>query len=111
MIPDFTTLAIIVLYRVLTVALPVGVLVGAAYWLFRRSRVGRSVLNRVEDGAADKELLQSLASDVEYLRREMLELQERVDFAERRLGQPLMEPREQAGRARPRTPPEPVQSV
>ncbi len=111
MLPDFMTIASIILFRVLMVALPVGVLIGAGIWFFRRSALGRSVLDRVQDGAADKELLQSLASEVEYLHHEMTELQERVDFAERRLAQPAIEPREPASRARPRTPPEPAQSV
>ena len=90
-----------ILLKILAVGVPVALVLAGAWYLFRRSAVGQSVLAQGED----QELLHRLADDVARLEHEVLDLQERLDFAERRLVAPessLTHPGE------PPTPPEPA---
>lgn len=58
-------------------------LLGGAFWLFRSRRGGR-ILNRYQ-GGADQETVAELRAELDEVRRELAELQERVDFGERLL--------------------------
>lgn len=58
-------------------------LIGGAVWFFRSNRGGR-MWGRVQ-GGADQETAAELRAELEDVRRELAELQERVDFSERLL--------------------------
>ncbi len=90
-----------ILLKILAVAGPVALVAAGGWYLFRRSAAGQSMLAQGQD----QELLHRLADDVARLEHEVLDLQERLDFAERR----LIAPEPSLGRrGDPRTPPEPV---
>lgn len=52
---------------------------------FSFTRLGRALANRIEGrvGDASEQRLQQLEAEVELLRQELMEIQERQDFAER----------------------------
>lgn len=77
-----------ILMQVMGAIIPIA-LVGLAGWfLFSRSSMGRELKRRAETGADRDELVDALSAQVERLQQEMLELQERVDFAERLMADP-----------------------
>lgn len=76
----FAVLAIMVQFL-----LPV-VVVAGAFWLFLRTPTGRALRDRILS-PPDTLSLHSLLTEVDDLRREVAELQERVDFHERSLAQ------------------------
>jgi outer membrane protein TolC len=87
------------------------VLVGGAIYAVYRSPLGRALAQRVRDGAVTTADVAALVDDLEQVRHELAEVQERLDFAERALAQgrpPL--PRIQPVDDRSPTPPEPVLS-
>jgi outer membrane protein TolC len=87
------------------------VLIGGAAYALYRSPLGRALAQRLRDGAATTADVAALADDLEQVRHELAEVQERLDFAERALAQgrtPL--PRIQPVDDRSPTPPEPVLS-
>ena len=83
---DPATLIILVLaLKILALTVPLA-LIGAGGWvLFKRSHFGRALVDRVADGANTQALVHALVDQVAHLEQELGELQERVDFAERRL--------------------------
>jgi hypothetical protein len=83
---------------------PVLLVGGVGYYLFKRSEMGRA-LTRRDDTSAEMALLQQ---QIDTLRVELSEMQERLDFSERALAQ-LDRPLAAPGKA-PKypTPPEPV---
>ena len=98
---------VVLMLKLLTVILPLA-LVGLGGWLlFKRSRMGRALEERVQSGADDAATVQELASHVAHLETQLAELQERVDFAERRL---LEWAPQRLVTGEPRTPPEPVRA-
>lgn len=88
-------------FKILAVAVPVALVAAGAWYLFRRSAIGQSFLAQSED----QDLVRRLADDVTRLEHEVLDLQERLDFAERRLITPDPASAHPPG---PRTPPEPA---
>jgi len=66
----------------------IGLLIGG-FVVFSRSEIGRALAHRISGGAAansavDDEL-RALHGDIEALRAELMETQERLDFTERML--------------------------
>jgi len=66
-----------------------GVLIGG-FIVFSRSEIGKAIAHRLSGGATSashalEEEVRSLRGEVDALRGEMLEAQERLDFAERLL--------------------------
>lgn len=60
-----------------------------------RSQIGRAIADRIRGGGADPELLaevESLRADLETVRGDFAEVQERLDFAERLLARPAPSP-------------------
>lgn len=57
----------------------------AGVMLFSRSTLGKAVIHRLQDEGGDAETVAALQADVDELRRELGDVQERLDFAERRL--------------------------
>lgn len=60
-------------------------LLGGAFWFFRSQRGGR-MWNRMQ-GGRDPDGVAELRAELDEVRREVAELQERVDFSERLLAQ------------------------
>lgn len=82
---------------------------GAAWWLLGRSEFGRSLTRRLQESGNDGESIAALASEMDQVKLQLAEVQERLDFAERLLA------RGESSRALPApvgedtpTPPEPV---
>jgi hypothetical protein len=71
----------------LGVLVPIVSVIGFFAWLFARSPVGRAYADRIRAGAAPQadRAYGELTDTVEALRREVAELSERMDFAERLL--------------------------
>ena len=83
---------------------PVAVVGAGAYFLLRRSALGRAILSR---GASQSTELAELANEVDELRHQMVELQERLDFSERMVTQLMAGEHPRAlGATRAPTPPE-----
>lgn len=76
----FLLVPVVVLSKITPLLLIVG-----AVWFFRSNRGGR-MWNRVP-GGADPETVAELRAELDEVRRELAELQERVDFSERLLAQ------------------------
>ncbi|HLS48230.1 MAG TPA: hypothetical protein VK012_06895 [Gemmatimonadales bacterium] len=93
------------LFQALVVVLPVALVAAGGWFLFRRSALGRSLLERLHQGPDQALLVQELAAHVAQLEEQVAELNERVDFTERRFV--AAAPRS-ASLDRPRTPPEPL---
>lgn len=74
----------IISIMLLEIALPVAVLAGGL-WVFAKTPFGKAILQRLRGGQHDGELLRELANEVDALRAEMGEVQERLDFAERQV--------------------------
>ena len=72
----------------MTFVIPVALVGFGGWFLFKRSGIGRELKRRAETGADRDELVNVLSGQVERLQQEMLELQERVDFAERLMADP-----------------------
>jgi hypothetical protein len=99
----------ILLISMLVKVVPLLLAGGIGWLVFSRSGIGKSIIRNLQSGGADAEVLASLQADVEDLRRELGEVHERLDFAERRLlqqRQPLPPVRSDAP-----SPPEPVSAV
>ena len=82
---------------------------GAAWWFLGRSEFGRSLTRRLQEPGNDGETVAALASEMDQVKLQLAEVQERLDFAERLLA------RSDSSRASPTsdaedtpTPPEPV---
>jgi len=95
----------VLLIGILAKTLPLLVAGTAGFILFSRSTLGKAVIRRLHEGAAEAGAVAELQADVDELRRELGEVQERLDFAERRLLQ--QRPPSPSGRETP-TPPEPA---
>jgi len=96
----------------------IGILIKVAPWLLlgtagavflSRSALGKAMMDRFREGSAGGEELAALAGELEQMRRELSELQERVDFTERLVSQPRdVLPPSTPSRAHTPTPPEPA---
>ncbi|HET8650335.1 MAG TPA: hypothetical protein VFL95_09855 [Gemmatimonadales bacterium] len=71
---------------VLTIGV-IATLLGAGGYLVCRAAIRRALVRYDHDDQASRQLLQDLGSELIELRREVAELTERVDFAERMLTQ------------------------
>ena len=56
---------------------------GLGAFLFARSGLGRALTQRIRDGAVTRDDVAALAADLDEVRRELGEVQERLDFTER----------------------------
>ena len=83
---------------------PIVALGGGAYFVLKRTALGRAMLAR---GDRDTQELHALAGEIDELRHQVLEVQERLDFSERMVAQLTagVPPREQSTSRTP-TPPE-----
>ncbi len=72
---------------------------GGSLFLLAISPVGRAIANRIQGapGAASNQAVQRLEAEVEHLRQDVVEMQERLDFAERLLAQHREAPRMGSG--------------
>lgn len=75
----------ILMLKLFSVVLPIALVGGAGWVLFKRSATGRALQERIHHGTEDGVALRELETQVAQLEEQMVELQERVDFAERRL--------------------------
>lgn len=82
MLPDLIGFTLL---RLLTTAVPLVILMIVAGVIFRYSAFGRSLAARLEDAKADHQLLQDLASDLRQLESGVAGMEQRLDFAERKL--------------------------
>lgn len=73
---------------VVKVIAPIAVVAGGAWFFFTKTEAGRGVAGRVPGGGDTGERLLLLESEVGELRRELSEMHERLDFAERMLANP-----------------------
>jgi hypothetical protein len=94
-------------FKVLALTLPLALVGGGGWLLFKRSRLGRTLVEQVTDGAETQAVVQALVDHVQQLEAQLGELQERVDFAERLLSRPGPDPRTDGAAERLPTPPEP----
>ena len=97
-----------ILLKLVGLAVPLAIVGGGGWFLLKRSAFGRALLDRVTDGDHDRDLLHVLAGHVAQLQEEVVELQERVDFAERQLSRASDRAPALPRADRPRTPPEPL---
>jgi len=84
-------------------------IVGVGALIFARSAFGRALAHRLREGAVTGADLAALSDELQEARREIAEMQERLDFTERLLAQDrgALPPRSSSGEDAP-TPPEPV---
>jgi hypothetical protein len=68
------------------IGLPLAVIAGGI-WLFARTESGRSVLDRLRGSSHSELALRDLADEVANLREDVMDIQERLDFTDRVLGQ------------------------
>lgn len=61
--------------------------VGVGLLFLTRSAVGRALAQRIREGSVTAEEVAALAGELEDVRRELGEMQERLDFTERLLAQ------------------------
>jgi Tfp pilus assembly protein PilO len=78
-------IAVTILAMLLKLA-PIVLAVGMI-WFFAKSETWRLMKRRLTEGGEQAEQVALMAGEIEQLRREMAELQERVDFSERVLAQ------------------------
>lgn len=65
----------------LTIAVPL-VIVGGSTALVSRTEIGRALVDRLRSGRVDSARMEQLAAEIDDLREEMVELQERLDTTE-----------------------------
>lgn len=97
---------LVLLVGILLRTLPILVAGTVGVILFSRSTLGKAVIRRLQEGGAGASTVAQLQAEVDELRRELGEVQERLDFTEHRLRhQP-----EAPSLSRPETPspPDPV---
>ena len=70
----------------LQIGLPLAVIAGGI-WLFARTDAGRTVLDRLRGSSHSELALRDLADDIAHLREDVMDIQERLDFTDRVLGQ------------------------
>lgn len=79
--------AIGILYVLLfQIGLPLAV-IGGAIWIFARTEAGRTVLDRLRGSSHSELELRDLADEIAHLREDVMDIQERLDFTDRVLGQ------------------------
>lgn len=76
-----------ILVGLLLRTVPVLLVGTVGFVLFSRSTLGKSLIRRLQEGGADAETLAAMQDELQELRRELGEVHERLDFAERRLVQ------------------------
>ncbi len=77
---------------ILTVGVPL-VIVGGSAALVSRTEIGRALIERLRHGRADSARLERLAAELEAVREELVEVQERLDTTELLLQSKRSEPR------------------
>jgi hypothetical protein len=78
---------LVIFIAVLFKSVPIVIAGAIAVMLFTRSTLGKAVIQRLQENPGDPEALAVLQADLEEMRRELGDVQERLDFAERRLVQ------------------------
>ena len=66
-------------------AIPIWIAFGGAAWLISKGSIGDAIARRLQGGAAEGSDHEELHQDMDDLRAQVGELQERVDFTERLL--------------------------
>lgn len=72
-------------YLLFNVGMPVGIVV-IMYALFSRSALGRALIERLRDGKLDKQVLREMREEMRAMHEDVMDLQERFDVLERKLG-------------------------
>jgi hypothetical protein len=70
----------------LQIGLPLAVIAGGI-WLFARTDAGRTVLDRLRGSSHNEMALRDLADEIANVREDVMDIQERLDFTDRVLGQ------------------------
>lgn len=68
-------------------AIPIWIAVAGSVWLISKGAIGDAIAARLRGDVGSAELQAEALSELEDLRTQMAELQERVDFSERLLAQ------------------------
>lgn len=76
----------------------------AAVMLFSRSSLGKAVIHRLRHGNRDDEIPTAVRTELEQVRLQLTELQERVDFTERVMLRERADVPELPASRQPRTP-------
>lgn len=85
-------------------AVPVLAVGAVGVFLFSRSTLGKALIHRLQEGDSAAAEIAALQTDLSAVRRELGEVHERLDFAERRLIQRPLPP----SRSDMPSPPDPV---
>lgn len=79
-------MAVALVVGILGKVIPLALIVGGL-WFFFRSEFWKLLKHRLKEGGDQTAQIAQLAAELDEVRREMAELQERVDFSERLLAQ------------------------
>ena len=76
---------LLVIFNILMSFVPWLVVALGIGFVFSRSALGQALIEHLRAGEPDRQLIADLAGEVDALRREMTEVYERLEFAERLL--------------------------
>lgn len=97
------------LFWMLLLKLVPWLVIGGGLYGLSRTEPGRGLIRRLREGGATEADIAALADELQQLRAELAEVQERLDFTERALVQQRQQlPRARSSDHESPTPPEPV---